>query len=123
MRILFAIALLTAACSGPSDGPVSIQTNAHLDRICPLIPMYGVLVADETWGLAFQSVDDSGNRHRFGVVWPHGYSARREHGVISLIAANSDLVAREGDRVVLDANASSDPIYPCGGVELETNRT
>jgi hypothetical protein len=121
LRILFAIALFSAACSAPQDGSVSIQTDAHLDRVCLLIPVQGVLVPDETWGLALQGVDGSGNPHRFGVVWPHGYSARREHGVISLIAANGDVVAREGERLVLDALRDRDPLYPCRPVERETD--
>lgn len=56
--------------------------------------MGGTLVADPSFGLALQN-----DGYRDGVVWPYGYSARRESGVIVLLGPSGAVVAREGDRI------------------------
>lgn len=79
---------------------------------CEMLPARGVLVADPTWGLALMGTDASGAPHRFGVVWPDVYSARRERGTVVLLEASGSVVAREGDPVVLDS-PQKDPLYAC----------
>ena len=89
-----AAALLLAACSSPPVGPVTIQTMAE-NPVCAAARVAGVLVADPHYGLAFKA--DGGVR---GVVWPYGYSARRESdGIVVLIDPAGVVVAREGDRI------------------------
>jgi hypothetical protein len=83
----------------------------------------GVLVFDTTYGLGFKS----GDSVRV-VVWPYGYSARRESdGVVVLIDPSGRVVAREGDHLAaagafsetatyvecdLEVNPSPDPFAP-----------
>jgi hypothetical protein len=71
-----------------------------------------VLVADPTWGLALAGTDASGAPHRFGVVWSDVYSARRDRGAVMLLDASGNVVAREGDHVVLDS-PDRDPLVAC----------
>jgi hypothetical protein len=105
--------LLLSACSVSADGPVAIRTNSIAGRACLLVSETGTLAADPTWGLAFMGKDDAGQAHRYGVVWPHGYSARREQGTILLLDGSGGVVAREGETLELDAERQ-DPLYPCG---------
>jgi len=114
---LLVCALLAFSCSTPGDGPVAIQTYKPSGATCLLLPVYGVLVTDPTFGLALMGTDDSGDAHKYGVVWPDGYSARREQGSVLLLDSHGSVVARDGDEVVIDANAEKEPLYPCGDVE------
>jgi hypothetical protein len=75
-------------------------------------PARGVLIADANWGLALLGTDNFGDPHRYGVVWPDAYSARREGGAVVLIDVAGNLVAREGDQVVL-LSPRRDPLYAC----------
>jgi hypothetical protein len=56
--------------------------------------------------------DASGASYRFGVVWPDVYSARRDRGTVILLDASGNVVAREGDHVVL-GSPRGDPLYAC----------
>lgn len=113
---LLACAFLLIACSASAtDGPLAIQTQRSDPGACLLLPVDGVLVADSTWGLALMGSDDAGNPHRYGVIWPHGYSARREQGTPVLIDRAGKVVAREGDRLELDGMLH-DPLTPCPGI-------
>jgi len=120
---LTAIAVLVAACasmpSGPqaTDGPVAIHTNPMSGVPCLLVNRGGVLVADPTWGLALAGTDEQGNRRTYGVLWPRGWTARREAGVIVLVGLYGAVLAREGDTVVLDA-AGGDPLTPCTTIQV-----
>jgi hypothetical protein len=60
-------------------------------------PARGVLFEDPTWGLALLGTDASGAEHRYGIVWPDVYSARREGGTVVLLDEAGNVVAREGD--------------------------
>lgn len=114
---LMSVVLLAGACSlGSADGPVPIQTNP-MSGTCLLVNTYGRLVADHTWGLALAGTDQSGNPHTYGVVWPRGYSARREQDTIVLLDSSGNVVAQEGDQVVLDA-ANHDPLQPCDDIHV-----
>lgn len=66
----------------------------------------GTLVADPTYGLAFQNPG-----YVNGAVWPYGFTARRESGVILLIGLAGQVVAREGDRILAaGGSAGSDAV-------------
>lgn len=92
--ILGPLAALLASCAAAPVGPVPINTGAP-SKFCAAAAVGGVLTYDTTYGLGFKS----GDRVRV-VVWPNGYSARREQdGVVVLMDPSGRTVAREGDRI------------------------
>jgi hypothetical protein len=91
---LVLLAPLLGACAPAPVGPVPINTAAP-SNVCALAAVGGVLAFDTTYGLGFKS----GESVRV-VVWPYGYSARRESdGVVVLIDPSGRVVAREGDHL------------------------
>ena len=116
---------MVSACSFSFlDGPVAIRTDTHDPGACLLVGFGGVLIADPTWGLALLGTDPGSteppNSHRFGVVWPRGYSARREHGTILLVDSDGKVVAREGDTVVMGNPPANDVVHPCPPIEVDS---
>ena len=91
------LAFLVAGCA-LIDGPVAIRTRAQPNTVCMAARVGGILVADPTFGLAFKNSDDD-LEYVNGAVWPYGFSARRENGVILLIGPGGQVVAHEGDRM------------------------
>lgn len=92
---LASLAALLAACASATVGPVAINTGAP-SNFCDAASVGGILTYDTTYGLGFKS-----SGHVRVVVWPNGYSARREQdGVVVLIDPSSRVVAREGDHIV-----------------------
>jgi hypothetical protein len=125
---LAGVVVVVAACASvasptvppsPTDGPIAIQTFHMTGATCSLLPTRGTLVTDPIWGLALMGTDGSGAPHRYGVYWPDVYSARWEHGTAVLLDASGYLVARAGDRVVLDGERQ-DPFYTCADVSVES---
>ena len=123
-----AAGVLVTACSSspsptvlpsPTDGPIALQTFHMTGATCEVLPNRGTLVADPTSGLALMGTDASGAPHRYGVFWPDVYSARWEGGTATLLDASGNVVARAGDRVVLDGKRQ-DPFYTCADVALES---
>ena len=98
------VALLMAACS-LGDGPVAIWTRPPSDT-CLQARVGGTLVADPQSGLAFRGIDGAPN---VPIWWPHGWTARREHGVVLLVSPAGKVVAREGDRILASGGHGSDP--------------
>jgi hypothetical protein len=97
---------------------VALRTEPR-PLVCPAARIGGTLVADPRFELGF-----AGNGYEYGVVWPHGYSARREHGVVVLIDAAGDVVAREGDRMVAGGTETDDGVgHPCFGIQVEPSRS
>lgn len=88
-----AFAWVLAGCS-LTDGPVTIRTLPQGITACDQARVSGTLVADSTYGLA---LENSG--YRMGAVWPYGYTARRESGVVLLVGSGGVVVAREGDHI------------------------
>jgi type IV pilus biogenesis protein CpaD/CtpE len=113
LAALAVLAAVVAGCAPARIGPVTIQTQ--LPRtICEAARIGGVLVADPAYGLAFKS--DGGTR---GVVWPSGYSARREQDVVVLIDPSGRIVAREGDTIVSAGVMKGGNIsFPCGDLQV-----
>lgn len=91
--LVIAVAAAVACTPAPSDGPVTIETGAA-GGACALAGVGGVLIADPTYGLAFKGQDR--NRR---AVFPYGYSARREAGVVLLIDPSGRVIAKEGDQI------------------------
>jgi hypothetical protein len=102
--------LAIAACS--LDGQVALQTTHMAGAACEMRPVRGELFYDPTWGLALLAIDASGAPHRYGVVWPDVYSARRERGTVVLFDESGNAIAREGDLVVLDS-PRREPLVAC----------
>jgi hypothetical protein len=73
---------------------VAIRTLPEPVTVCNMARIGGTLVADATFGLALENPG-----YRNGVVWPHGFTARRESGVVLLIGPGGGVVARERDWV------------------------
>jgi hypothetical protein len=93
---------------------VAIRT-AELGPICPSARIGGILVADSSYGLAF-----SNDGRVDGVVWPAGYTARRESGVVLLIDPAGQVIAHEGDHVVAGGAADADGLSrPCFNIRVE----
>jgi hypothetical protein len=63
----------------------------------------GILAGHPTYGLGFQNPG-----YVTGAIWPHGFTARRESGVILLIGVAGQVVAREGDRILAAGGSASD---------------
>lgn len=99
IAVLLAAAL--AACA-ITDVPVTIRTRTRPNEVCNQARVGGVLIPDPTYGLAFKNPG-----YVQGVIWPFGYSARRESGVIVLIGPSGQVIAREGDRVLAAGGGSS----------------
>ena len=115
-------ALIAAGCTGPSPTgacvtvgcPVSLQTAPppHPDGACPAARLGGWLTADPTFGLGLRDEPQGGPV--YGVIWPNGWSARRDTSGIVLIDRGGDIVAREGDRIVMAGDMSYGRINrPC----------
>lgn len=113
------LAVMISGCAPAPIGPVTIQTQSPR-TICLAARVGGVLVADPAYGLAFKK--DGGTR---GVVWPNGYSARREQdGVVVLIDPSGRIVAREGDTILSAGNGNdSDVSFPCGDLQVNPSST
>ena len=99
------IAAVLAGC-GLADGPVAIWTRPQPDTGCLQARVGGTLVADPDSGLAFEGVAGSPNKP---TLWPYGWSARRENGVILLVDPSGSVRAREGDVILASGGNSSDP--------------
>src|SRR5213592_2773613 len=76
---LVLLAASLAACASAPVGPVRINTGAP-GGLCATAFIGGVLAYDSTYGLGLK-----GSGRVVVVVWPYGYSARREQdGVVVL---------------------------------------
>ena len=85
------------------------------ESACFLTEIRGELKADVVWGLGLL------NRGSFtGVVWPHGYAAKRDGaGVVVLLDRDGQILAREGETVVLAGVHGDDGVtYPCDPPDL-----
>jgi hypothetical protein len=99
-------------------GPVALQTQPPPgpNELCPAARIGGVLAPDPAYGLGVLSHD--GAVH--GVVWPNGYAARRDAGGIVLLDRSSQVVAHEGDEVVMSGVIHDDGVnYPCDNPDIQ----
>ena len=103
MRVLFVVVAGALVSCSLLDGPVTIRTRAQPDDACLEARVGGTLVSDSTYGLAFQNPG-----YRNGTVWPFGYTARRQGGVIVLLGPSGNVVAREGDRILASGGSAGD---------------
>jgi hypothetical protein len=103
-----ALALIVAVTAGCS---VSLRTESQPSQACMDALIGGTLTLDPRSGLGI--ADEAGVVTP--VVWPFGYSARRELSKIALLDATGKVVAHEGDRVQLGGGlGNGDFWYACG---------
>ena len=79
-------------------------------------------MSDPTWGVALADFDSEGKQLRtYGVLWPKGLSARREHGNVLLINPAGQVVAHEGDTVYM-GNPPKDNgvVAPCSPLQVKS---
>jgi hypothetical protein len=116
-----AVALVLAGCVGsggapeveyigvPTQGPPAGGANACMDALAG-----GTIVDDPRWGVALAQDDGA----RLQVVWPAGYVARRTDGVLELVDADGEAVARAGDRVTVAGGMGlGEAWWACGAPE------
>ena len=109
-------ACASAGCS------VAIRTEpapGGSNFICEAAFIGGVLAADPADGLGLRGE----TRGVASVVWPFGYSARRESSGIVLLDRSGQKVAREGDTVAMAGALGDDgTAYPCDQPDLKVVR-
>lgn len=112
-RFLTVVAVATLVAGGCDT---RLQTADEVGNGCQVLrAIEGVLKTDLVRGLGLE------NRRRFtGVVWPHGYSARRDaDGLVSLLDREGRVLAREGDTVAMGGSHRDDGvIYACDPPDL-----
>jgi hypothetical protein len=82
---------------------------------CPAALITGRLVADARWGIA---LDDPAGFVR-EVIWPHGYTARRDARLV-VLNESGQIVAGEGDLLAIGGGeVNSDGAWlACGGISV-----
>ena len=122
LSVPIACVVILAGCSGigppstsdlrPSGPLVLLRTEERPADACHAHPVRGTLVADEEHGVGLLIEGTV-----WEVVWPAGYTARRDPSGVVLLGP--DVVAQEGDEIV-SAGAgltSGDGLaHPCGKV-------
>lgn len=94
-------ALAVAACA-----PVALRTQQAATNACMDALAGGALVASPTTGLGIGSAG-----HVIDVLWPFGYSARREVSGIVLLDAKGVPVAHEGDLIQMGGGLGRDDVW------------
>lgn len=110
----------TASASGAACAtsgcpvPLLTQPTPHPGQACEASRIGGLLIANDVYGLAIMG--DGGFK---GVIWPNGYSARRDPGGIVLLDRSGKIVAREGDRIAMAGVETEDHVqHPCYDPDL-----
>jgi hypothetical protein len=104
LAILVGLTLAVAGCN-------SLRTASEAGPGCQLLTAAeGILKADLVWGLGLE-----GRGGFRGVVWPFGFTARRDgNGILLLVDRDGNVLAREGDRIAMAAKGSDDGVtYVC----------
>ncbi|HEY7527203.1 MAG TPA: hypothetical protein VIA82_10285 [Candidatus Limnocylindria bacterium] len=95
---------------------MAIKTDRSVVKVCPAARVGGTLVTDDEWGLTLENPGTG--RHR--VTWPHGYSARRESGVVYLVDDRGEVIAREGDHIHAGGASDDDgTAHVCFGITVD----
>ena len=93
---------------------VSLRTRTEPAGACPLMAIGGVLRTDFNWGLGVE-----GGGKLFGVVWPYGYTARRDADGVALVDRDGRRIAKEGDSIMMAGTIGSDGVlHPCDPPDL-----
>lgn len=118
-----ALAILRPSNGAPSGSEVAVRTQAPFSDSetpppCPAGELRGQLVADEVEGVII--LEESGLRR--AVIWPHGYVARLNAGGLELLDERGQVVAHEGDQIVIGGGESGEgpdpPWLACGRLDV-----
>lgn len=102
VRLVAALAIatiLTGCSAAPTQqGALALATSkaGMFDMGCPAARLDGTLVADAGSGTAVLVGDELKP-----VIWPFGFTARDDAGVIEVVDASGNVVARTGEVVAL----------------------
>ena len=121
-----AVALGVAACSigavpTPDPAAIAVPTQAPQPSGSPAACMAslleGRLVADERWGLALIDADGTVRK----VIWPYGYSARRDVAHTALLDPTGAVVAVTGQGLQIGGGeiGSDGAWLACGAISVE----
>jgi hypothetical protein len=121
------MALALAACSigavpTPDPAVIAVPTQppqpSGTPAACMASSIDGRLVADERWGVAL--VDGNGTIRK--VIWPNGYSARRDIAHVALLDPAGAVVAVTGQDLHIEGGETgSDGTWlACGAIRLNT---
>lgn len=105
---------------GPSLCTVVLKTTPEptgLNEPCPLMAIIGVLEPEPTYGLGLRT--EAGRI--VGVIWPFGYSARRDESGTILFNRQGRELARQGDTLQMGGwiDSRDGVSHPCASPELE----
>lgn len=105
---------------GPGMCPVALRTSskpAGPNEPCPLMAIIGVLAPAPTYGLGLRN--EAGRV--VGVIWPFGYSARRDEAGTILFDRLGRGLAQQGDTVQMAGwiDFRDGVAHPCASPELE----
>lgn len=102
-------ALVLAGCS------VQLRTAPAAVQACDDALASGRLVADPQSGLALAGSTGA----VLQILWPHGYTARRDPTGIALIGLKGEVLAREGDFITAGGGGTADGVFAvCEGSVL-----
>ena len=107
VRAVALAALIVAGCS-----PASLRVAQQPASACMDALAIGTLVASNKSGLALQAPDGTLSE----MLWPFGYSARRDAMGLALLDNTGKVVAREGDDVQMGGGSDGNGIFEvCAG--------
>jgi hypothetical protein len=110
MVVSISLAIFIAGCS-----TLELRTAPARVDVCDDALASGRLVVDPETGLALS--DATGRRT--GVLWPYGYSARRDLTSVALLdntGHTANVLAREGDFITISGGTGSDGLFAaCAG--------
>ena len=110
LQRMCALALLGATIAACT--PVQLRTGPAAVNVCDDALGSGRLVANAQTGLAF--VDATGAT--IPILWPFGYSARREGTGIVLVDETGKVIAHEGDFVQAGGGTGNEGLFAvCAG--------
>jgi hypothetical protein len=108
---LLSLALLALMAIGVAGCSVQLRTDTQPRDACEMALASGRLVADARSGLGL--ADTTGEVTP--VIWPFGYSARREASGVVLLDETGRAVAREGDHIEMGGGFGADAFAACAG--------
>jgi hypothetical protein len=96
----------------PTGAPVHLRTAPAAVNVCDDALGSGRLVANAQTGLAFSDATGA----TMPILWPFGYSARREGSGIALLDETGKVLAHEGDFVQAGGGTGNEGLFAvCAG--------
>ena len=119
LRLTALFPVLLSACAGS----IALHTLAEPPKstdVCEAASIGGFLAPDAAYGLGLR--DGEGKVH--GVIWPYGFTGRRDINGVLLIDPSGNVVAREGDKIAMRGAYGDDGTqHPCSDPALQVEHT